>query len=151
MFRQKVTNHVRTAVANICGSAEYPDIHATVRFTQKTNGVLVALQAEGLPPNKVLGFHIHNGVSCRGNIVDVFAEADGHYNPTGVEHPYHAGDLPPIFSNNGTAYMTVLTNRFTVREIAGKAIIIHDGRDDFTTQPSGDSGNKIACGIIHIG
>lgn len=151
MFRQKVTNHVRTAVAQLRGDITCPNIHATVEFTQKTNGVLVALRAEGLPPNKVLGFHIHNGVSCRSTDELPFAEAQGHYNPTGAEHPYHAGDLPPIFSNNGTAYMTLLTNRFTVREIAGKAIIIHGGRDDFTTQPDGASGERLACGIIHIG
>ena len=151
MFRQRISNHVRTAVANVRGSIDYPQLHATVRFTQRTNGVLVAVQAEGLPPNKVLGFHIHNGVSCTGNAADPFADSDGHYNPARVEHPYHAGDLPPLFSNNGYAYMTVLTNRFTVREIAGKAVIIHGSPDDFTTQPSGNSGTKIACGIIHIG
>lgn len=151
MFRQRVTNNAHIASAHLMGTDEYPDLRAHVTFTQRSNGVLVAVQAEGMPHDKVLGFHIHTGVSCTGNAEDPFADALGHYNPHGAAHPYHAGDLPPLFTNNGYAYMTVLTNRFTVREIAGKTVIIHSGADDFTTQPSGNSGMKIACGVIHLG
>lgn len=151
MFRQRVTHTPQTASAQIRGSEEYPNLHATVTFTQRRNGVLVTVQAEGLPHDKVLGFHIHEGGSCTGNIGDPFADTHGHYNPRGAEHPYHAGDLPPLFTNDGHAYMSVLTDRFNVREIAGKTVVIHSGRDDFTTQPSGDSGKKIACGVIHLG
>lgn len=73
-----------------------------------------------------------------------------HYNPKSCNHPEHAGDLPPLFENNGYAYISFLTNRFTVKEIIGKVIIIHDMPDDFTTNPSGKSGEKIACGKIEI-
>ena len=66
----------------------------------------------------------------------------------GCEHPNHAGDLPPLFGNNGFALSLFLTNRFTVDEVIGRTIIIHDHPDDFTTQPSGNSGTKIACGVI---
>ena len=63
-------------------------------------------------------------------------------------HPYHAGDLPPLFSANGLGFSAFLTNRFVAEEIKGKTIIIHSNPDDFTTQPSGNSGIKIACGVI---
>ena len=96
----------------------------------------------------VFGFHIHEGNACTGNENDPFANAGGHYNPTNCPHPYHAGDLPPLFSNNGYAFMSVLINKFTVNEIIGRTVIIHSQPDDFTTQPSGNSGKKIACGEI---
>lgn len=64
------------------------------------------------------------------------------------DHPNHAGDLPPLLSAGGYAKMTVLTGRFRVDEIVGRTLVIHNGVDDFTGQPSGNSGKKIACGII---
>lgn len=79
---------------------------------------------------------------------DPFADTMGHYNPNGCEHPYHAGDLPPLFGNNGIALSLFLTNQFSVNEVIGKTIVIHDHPDDFITQPSGNSGTKIACGVI---
>ena len=71
-----------------------------------------------------------------------------HYNPHGCDHPYHAGDLPPLFETSGLALSAFLTDRFTVDEVIGRTVIIHDQPDDFTTQPSGNSGTKIACGVI---
>lgn len=89
-----------------------------------------------------------NGSSCTGNSIDEFADAKTHYNPNNCLHPYHVGDLPPLIENNGYSYMSVFLNKFKVKDIIGKVIIIHDMPDDFTTQPSGNSGTKIACGII---
>ena len=74
-----------------------------------------------------------------------------HYNPQGCPHPYHAGDLPPLFGNQGYAFSAFVTDRFAVREIVEKTIIIHSKPDDFKTQPSGDSGEKMACGKIIYG
>lgn len=141
------------ARAEIRGSETYPDIHGTVTFKQMSNGVLVTAKICGLPDegecgSGIFAFHIHSGTSCTGNAEDPFADAGTHYNPGEKSHPYHAGDLPPLFSNHGYAYMSVLTDRFTVKEIIGKVIIIHSKPDDFKSQPSGDSGNKIACGKI---
>ena len=65
-----------------------------------------------------------------------------------MPHPYHAGDLPPLIGNDGFAYMSVLTNRFKIDEIINKVIVIHENKDDFTTQPSGNAGKKIGCGKI---
>lgn len=156
MFRFGITgNNIRNrAMAVINGSAEFPDINGTVTFVQKKNGVLVTASINGLPQgdnecsDKIFGFHIHEGKSCTGNEQDPFADAKAHYNPNGCLHPFHAGDLPPLFENDGYAYLSVLTNRFSLPEIIGRAVIIHDMPDNFTTQPSGDSGMKIACGII---
>lgn len=89
-----------------------------------------------------------SGSSCTGNAEDEFANAKGHLNPKSCPHPYHIGDLPPLIENDGYAYMNVLLTKFNVKDILGKVIIIHDMPDDFTTQPSGNSGKKIACGKI---
>lgn len=89
-----------------------------------------------------------SGTSCTGNSSDEFANAGTHLNPTGCPHPFHIGDLPPLIENNGFSYMSVLIDKFKISDIIGKAIIIHDMPDDFTSQPAGNSGKKIACGII---
>ena len=94
------------------------------------------------------GFHIHEGSSCSGNSNDDFADAGSHLNPSNCPHPFHMGDLPPLIENNGLAFMCVLINKFKLKDIIGKVIIIHDSSDDFKSQPSGNSGNKIACGKI---
>ncbi len=140
------SNPIAVAVMN--GSSKYPDIYGLVRFYQTNDGVIVFAEIKGLPENNILGFHIHSGTSCSGNTEDEFADAMSHYNPDNREHPYHSGDLPPLFSNNGKALSIFLTDRFTVDDIIEKIVIIHSKPDDFKTQPSGDSGIKIACGII---
>ncbi len=143
------------AIAQIKGSNDYSDLHGSVIFKQTSKGVLITAEIYGLPYENecnsgIFAFHIHNGSSCTGNEQDPFSDAGTHYNPNSCEHPYHAGDLPPLFSNHGYAYMSVLTDRFTVKEIIGRVIIIHREIDDFKTQPSGNSGTKIACGKIKL-
>jgi len=142
------------AVANIRGSRKYPSISGTVNFYQTPLGVVVIASVSGLPTgrgpcgNRIFAMHIHTGGSCTGNQNDPFAMAGGHYNPNNCPHPYHAGDLPPLFGNKGIAWSAFLTDRFRVRDIIGKTVIIHGSPDDFMSQPSGDSGEKIACGVI---
>ena len=142
------------AAARIAGSGSCPDISGTVRFYQTSAGVIVLAEINGLPHSdppcqeRIFGFHIHEGASCTGNRDDPFADTMSHYNPDGCGHPHHAGDLPPLFGNNGFALSLFLTNRFSVREVVGKTVVIHDHADDFTTQPSGSSGAKIACGVV---
>lgn len=143
-----------SAVSRVFGGSDYKNIRGTVSFYQTRDGVVVVATVNGLPKGKddcerpVFGFHIHSGGSCKGNAEDEFADTMGHYNPTGCLHPNHAGDMPPLFGCNGRAFSVFLTDRFSVNEIMGKTVLIHSSADDFTTQPSGNSGKKIACGII---
>ena len=131
-----------TAVACIAGG---DGLHGSVSFHQKPNGVLVTAKICGLPHNGFFGLHIHEGQSCRGK---GYPNTGNHFDPTGKPHPNHAGDLPPLISCNGIAYLSVLTDRFCLDQVIGKTVVIHSRRDDFTSQPSGDAGTKIACGII---
>ena len=90
------------------------------------------------------GMHIHENGVC----VSPFTSAGAHYSRTPAEHPNHSGDMPPLLGNQGYAWMTFYDKRFTIPEIIGKSLIIHRMPDNFTTQPAGDSGERIACGVI---
>lgn len=148
-----VLNGNPNAVAVICGSNKYSDIKGKVVFYQLCDSVMVCAEIEGLPKrsNPFFAFHIHEGTRCSGNQSDPFADAGSHYDPNSRPHPCHAGDMPPLFSAKGKAILIFLTDKFRVTEIFGKAVIIHSMPDNFTTQPSGNAGEKIACGIVkHI-
>ncbi len=135
--------------AAISGSAEYHEIHGTVSFFKACNGSLVVAEIFNLPSEKgVFAMHIHNGTACTGNADDPFADAGSHLNFTGDKHPFHTGDLPALFSNGGYAWTAVYTNRFQPSQVCGCTVIIHAEPDDYHTQPSGNSGDRIACGII---
>ena len=116
--------------------------------------MVVFAEISGLPKlqgacdDGIFGFHIHKGTDCGGNMQEPFADAMQHFDLADCAHPHHAGDLPPLFGNDGLAVSAFLTNRFSVDEVLGRTVIIHDNPDDFTTQPSGNSGTKIACGVI---
>ena len=88
--------------------------------------------------------HIHENGDC----TSPFDKTGNHYNPENTSHPNHSGDLPPLLSNKGYAWIAFWDNRFTISEIKGKSIVIHSMSDDFRSQPSGDSGEKIGCGVI---
>lgn len=142
------------AVAFMKGSGVYPAIRGRALFYTTPAGVLVWVEVTGLPTatglcdKPVFAFHIHDGTACEGNDIDPFARAGSHFNPDGCPHPYHAGDLPPLFGANGRAFSALLTDRFTLPDVLDKPVVIHAGPDDFTTQPAGNAGAKIACGII---
>lgn len=135
------------AIARIRGGREYPQLSGMVRFFQRNDGVIMEVEVNGLPTTETgfFGFHIHEGDSCTG---EDFSDTGGHFDPGRTMHPNHAGDLPPLLGNQGKAYMKVFTERFCVKEVTGKMIIIHSDPDDFHTQPSGNAGTKIACGVI---
>lgn len=142
------------AFANLSGSDRYPDIRGQVRFYQTAYGVVVVTELVGLPAvndpcaSPIYAFHIHGGNSCTGNANDPFANAGTHYNPYTCPHPYHAGDLPPVWNADGYAFSACLTDRFSVEEIVGRTVILHAGLDDFTSQPGGNAGARMACGEI---
>ncbi len=142
------------AFSIIKGNEANLGIAGIVKFYQSVPGVVVASEISGLPndtslcTSPIFAFHIHEGESCTGTLDDPFFNTGMHYNPSSCPHPYHAGDMIPLFSANGYASCAFLSNRFTIDEIIGKTVVIHSRPDDFTTQPSGNAGEKIACGVI---
>ena len=148
-----IFSKTKTAHANMEGGKNYPNINGYVEFKETKDGVLLTAKIHGLPKSnkckgRFFGFHIHEGNSCSGSKEDEFSNVGMHYSPTNWPHPFHIGDLPPLIENNSYAYMSVLIGKFKIKDIIGKTLIIHDKPDDFTSQPSGNSGAKIACGII---
>lgn len=137
-----------SAVAYVRGGTDAPNINGQVRFYQEPGSVLVVADIAGLPQSSetgFFGFHIHEGNSCAGA---GFPQTGSHYNPRQADHPEHAGDLPPLMMQQGHAHLEVRTDRFQVRDIIGRTVVIHNNPDDFRTQPAGNAGEKIACGVI---
>lgn len=134
------------AIANISGENGKSPC-GQVKFYQKKNCVIVSASIKGLPRSEkgFFGFHIHEGDACTGKD---FSDTGSHYNPRGMSHPEHAGDLPPLMLCNGGAYQTFATDRFCVADIIGRTVVIHSMPDDFNSQPAGNAGTKIACGVI---
>jgi len=129
-------------------------VSGTITFTQEAGGVHVVAQVEGAKPGKH-GFHLHAGGVCEGD----FKSAGDHFNPTNVPHgapdaaEHHAGDFGNIeVGSNGTGNADFTTTMLSLGEGAndaiGKAVILHGGEDDLKTQPSGNSGPRIACGVV---
>ena len=129
---------------------------------QEEDFTLVAATLRGLPPG-FHGFHVHETGSCQG---PSFASAGGHFNPTGANHPHHAGDMPVLHVNaDGTATAAFFSDRFGVRQlfdVDGSAIVVHANPDNYaniptdrydpdpdaTTLATGDAGDRIACGVL---
>lgn len=155
MFRNNLNyNATPDASAIVNGNRSHPELYGVVQFYQMPFGVFVIAQFHGLPitsgvnPNPFLGFHIHENDDCSQNVEDDFNMTGSHYNPDNSLHPNHRGDLPPILNCNGYAWQSFLTNSFVVSEIIGRSVVVHNSFDDFVTQPSGNSGAKIGCGVI---
>ncbi|MCI8553389.1 MAG: superoxide dismutase family protein [Clostridiales bacterium] len=149
------------ARASIRGDGKHASLHGAVYFYPEYDGTLVVAELYGLPfdkqqpwkgkgagPGEFFGFHIHEGGACSGNDQDPFADTGTHLNPQGRPHPLHMGDMPPLLSNEGYAFLAFFTDRFTVSDVVGRTVVVHDHADDFTSQPSGNSGTKIGCGVI---
>lgn len=136
-----------SAVARVQGDEEHAGLHGKVTFVPHCGGTLVVADICGLPDSETdfFAFHIHEGGDCRGS---GFSDTGNHYHPCETVHPQHAGDLPPLLACKGKAYLAVVTNRFRVKDVIGRTVVIHSHPDDFKTQPSGGAGNKIACGVI---
>lgn len=144
-----IPNRRPGAVARVSGGEQAPCLYGTVKFYETGRNILVTADICGLPttPTGIFALHIHEGASCTG--VD-FVDTGGHYDPAGRPHPEHAGDLPPLFSCDGRAFLAVMTDRFSLREVIGRTVVIHSGPDDLHSQPAGNSGEKIACGVIRV-
>ncbi len=137
------------AIASISGGELAPELTGSVKFYRMGRGCLVVADLSGLPQSQTgfFGFHIHQGSSCSG--VE-FADTGSHYDPGKDPHPVHAGDLPPLLYSRGSAFMAVRTDRFDPAEVVGKTVVIHSMPDDFRSQPGGNAGQKIGCGVITV-
>ena len=151
LFMDILHNNLPQAIAMVHGNSDHPDLKGTVRFYKTPyEGVLISAELYHLPHRMpagiptFYGFHIHENGDCS----DQFNNTGGHLNLMGQPHPHHTGDLPPLLSTSGYAFMNVYAEQLSIPQIIGKSVIVHDNVDDFTTQPSGNSGNKIACGVI---
>ena len=163
---------LRDANGNLVGIVEFALAGDSTRMT-----VWATLPAGN---DGIHGLHIHandnpaNGVGCIADPAQPanthFVSADGHYNPNGGTHGNHAGDMPALFfTAAGHGAMSFLTDRFDTQEIKGKAVILHQGSDNYgnvpvgtelnqytpngdaattLTQNTGNAGNRIACGVI---
>lgn len=131
-------------------------IHGTVTFIQEGDDVKVVADISGASPG-LHGIHIHEHGDCGG---EGFAAAGGHFNPTGAPHscppiePRHAGDLGNIeIGDDGKGHLELTTDALSVtpgdKSVVGRSIVLHADKDDCESQPAGDSGARIACGVIH--
>ena len=147
------------AVAHIKGGPLRPEIQGVVWFKEVSGGTQVYAEVQGLPsyqpasnntnPIGPHGFHLHEFGSCEvGNPEDPFQAAGGHWNPHDEPHGNHAGDFPVLFSNNGYAKSSFFTNKFKPDDVINKTVIIHENPDDYRSQPAGNAGKRLACGII---
>ena len=132
------------AMAVLKGDGE---LRGTVKFYRVPCAALVVAELTGLEENDsgFFSVHIHEGESCGG---EAYSDTGGHYNPEGEMHPRHAGDLPTMLNAGGRAFLAVETDRFLVEEVVGRTVVLHNGADDFRSQPGGNAREKIACGVI---
>jgi superoxide dismutase, Cu-Zn family len=127
----------------------------TVSFTQDGDGVRVRATLTGLKPNAEHGFHVHEKGDCSSG--DGMS-AGGHYNPAGKPHgpqsaEHHAGDMPSLRADaNGNASATFELKGVSIgggdADLVGRGLIVHRDPDDYATQPTGNAGPRIACGVI---
>jgi Cu-Zn family superoxide dismutase len=125
-----------------------------VTFTQEATGVHVVARVQGLTPGPH-GFHLHAGSACEGD----FKSAGDHFNPGNTPHggpaaaQHHAGDFGNVeVAADGIGNLDLVTDALSIgsgaNDVLGKAVILHQGSDDLTTQPSGNSGARVACGVV---
>lgn len=127
-------------------------VTGVVHFESSSEGVSVTAEFTGLEGNH--GFHIHQFGNCTASDG---TSAGGHFNPNGNMHSNpeamdrHMGDMGNITANeNGIASKSYIDGTISIDQIIGRGIIVHAGKDDLTSQPSGAAGSRIACGVIGV-
>lgn len=127
-----------------------------VTFDQQAGGVMVVVSVTGLPPGTTHGFHIHEKGDC--SAPDAMS-AGGHFNPSSKPHgqismpDHHAGDMNNLTADSaGNARAQFLMQDVTVgagpNSVVGRAVVVHKDPDDYRTQPTGNAGGRIACGVV---
>lgn len=154
LFLLPAISQASTAGATLT-SPSMKKFNAKVEMTQVPEGIKVVTTASGLKPGSVHGYHVHETGKCEG---PDFKSAGEHFNPMESKHGgpaagvNHLGDLGNLVADKkGIAKSEVIirdANKDPVAQYVGKAVIIHAKPDDLNTQPSGDSGDRIACGVI---
>ncbi len=144
------------AVAVLAGTVDSP-VRGELQLTSAGDGVRVMGEIAGLPPGSEHGFHVHEHGDCS---APDGSSAGGHFNPAAAPHggpdatTRHLGDIPNIRANEkGTADVNAVIAGATLNDggpnnLVGKAFIVHAKADDYKTQPSGDAGARIACGVV---
>jgi superoxide dismutase, Cu-Zn family len=133
-------------------------VSGTLSFVAEKNGVRIGGLVKGLTANTEQGFHVHEKGDC--SAPDA-SSAGGHFNPTSQAHgnpktsaPRHLGDIVNLRADaQGIAKVDALITGATLQsgqatDVVGKAIVVHQKPDDYTSQPAGDSGERAACGVI---
>ncbi len=128
------------------------------RFTEDASGTVhVNIKVSGLTEG-LHGTHVHGIGSCTSGAT-TFSGAGSHHNPAAQLHGSHAGDLPNMTVNvSGQGRLNTKVAHFTLTEGStaildgdGSALVVHAGTDDYMTDPTGNSGDRVVCGIIHAG
>jgi superoxide dismutase, Cu-Zn family len=130
-------------------------VSGTITFTEKDGKSEVAIDLKGLTPGEH-GFHIHEKGDCSSPDAK---SAGGHFNPDSKQHgapdapEHHAGDFGNVTAGaDGTIKTTMTVDFVTVADgphsAVGKAVIVHEKKDDLKTQPTGDAGGRVACGVV---
>lgn len=150
----EIQHQVATSIVNSEGKGI-----GTAELTETKKGVQIRLRLSDLEPGEK-AVHFHELGKCD---PPKFTTAGAHFNPSDKEHGfdnpkgYHAGDLPNlVILKNGTVDVEIVTSNVTLEkgkknsllDEEGSALVIHAGPDDYVTDPSGNSGDRIACGII---
>jgi Cu-Zn family superoxide dismutase len=149
---QPAAKQARATLESKSGST----VAGTVDFTERGDKVIVTTRVSGLQPNTVHGFHVHEKGDC--SAPDAMS-AGGHFNPDSKPHAgpmdsmHHAGDMGNLTSDgNGEANVSIEMDTIRVDDsqhgILNRAVVIHANPDDFKTQPTGNSGGRVACGVI---
>jgi Cu-Zn family superoxide dismutase len=123
----------------------------SLTLTAEDGGVRLTGVIQGLAPNGEFGFHIHEKGDC--SAPDA-TSAGAHFNPAGTEHGNHGGDMSNVKSDaQGVAQVDARANGVTLgdgseTDVLGRAVVVHEKADDYTSQPAGNAGSRIACGVI---
>lgn len=126
-------------------------VHGQVWIEDHAQGSLLTINLENLPAGGVHGFHIHEHGDC--SAADA-SSAGGHYNPRQQAHGWpnradsHAGDIQNISADAQGKIQQGLQIPLKSAELIGRSLVVHAGKDDYQTQPAGNSGKRIACGVI---
>jgi superoxide dismutase, Cu-Zn family len=148
----------KTATAKL-ESADDPKFSGTVTLTQRVDAVRVVVDVAGVDKPGPHGLHLHENGKCEHDPAGKhYTSAGGHYNPTGAAHAcpesttHHAGDLGNIeIKPDGTGHLERVTSMLSLNgpnSPVGRAVILHTGADDCKTQPTGNSGGRLACGVV---